>query len=66
VTNLIIFILRNGEKTLKITKFSFFSFSGKISPSCENLQAEKKKKKKTGWDGWGNLVAMDKEISHGK
>jgi hypothetical protein len=44
----------------------FFSFSEKqFPPSCENLQ-EKKRKKNTGWDGGGNLVATDKEISYGK
>jgi hypothetical protein len=54
-----------AEKSLKTINFSFFSFSEKTSPSCENLQ-DKKKKKKKNWLGWGNLVATDKEICHGK
>jgi len=48
----VIFISKNGQKSLKFTKFSCFShfLREKKSPSCKNSDKKKEKKKKTIWD----------------
>ncbi len=66
MTNLFIFILKHGGKIPKDHKFFVFFIFGKNFTKLRKFAEEKKEKKKKNWLGWGNLVATDKEICHGK
>jgi hypothetical protein len=54
-----------AEKPPKDHKFFVFFIFWKKFIKLRKFAVEKKKKREH-WLGWGNLVATDKEISHGK